>query len=409
MATFLLADERTRRGVVTTAPPARTSLGWLRRGRLARPHKSTPVYVQTSGVVTVQPAAPSGRALVDVLAGATARAASQSTIHPLDTLKVRMQSAARGGPACASAGSKYGLGAGGMSSLYKGLGGAAGGAGVAIGTYFAFYGAATRLLERHTTLPSSARAFIAGAAGAVGSSFVKVPAAVCIRSVQANIYPNVIAAATCITRAAGVRGLYTGYLPTVLEDVPDMAVKFAAYESMRAAHARLTGVSRGKASRFDDLCMGGAAGALAAAATTPLDVLKTRMMCAAVSRPTLGGAFVSVLADGKGIKPFFAGVGPRALSNGLNSAVFFCFFEIIRGKLHEMASHKDAAAAVARQRMYAPREAVVTHRNVRSSTALAPLAEASLSRSLLRNEASMHRMKRGNLARAVPAAESGDN
>jgi solute carrier family 25 S-adenosylmethionine transporter 26 len=31
-----------------------------------------------------------------------------------------------------------------------------------------------------------------------------------------------------------------------------------------------------------------------------------------------------------GAKAFFTGVGPRALSNGLNSAVFFCFFEIIR-------------------------------------------------------------------------------
>jgi len=269
-----------------------------------------------------------------VLAGAAARAASQSTIHPLDTLKVRMQAPSRGvpssgsTPACAGSGSKYGLGAGGkVASLYKGVGGAASGAGLAIGTYFAFYGAASRLLEDHCpNMGPGARAFIAGAAGAVGSSFVKVPAAVCIRSVQANVYPHVIAAAACITRAAGVRGLYTGYVPTVLEDVPDMAVKFAAYESFRAAHARLTGKERGQASKLEDMAMGGAAGALAAAATTPLDVLKTRMMCAAAARPTLGGALRSVLADGRGISPFFAGVGPRALSNGLNSAVFFAFF-----------------------------------------------------------------------------------
>ena len=38
---------------------------------------------------------------------------------------------------------------------------------------------------------------------------------------------------------AGVRGLFTGYLPTLLEDVPDMAFKFAAYESMRSLHERL--------------------------------------------------------------------------------------------------------------------------------------------------------------------------
>lgn len=36
-----------------------------------------------------------------------------------------------------------------------------------------------------------------------------------------------------------MRGLFTGYLPTLLEDVPDMALKFAAYESLRSLHRRL--------------------------------------------------------------------------------------------------------------------------------------------------------------------------
>lgn len=30
-----------------------------------------------------------------------------------------------------------------------------------------------------------------------------------------------------------------GFLPTLLEDVPDMAVKFAVYESLRPLHRRL--------------------------------------------------------------------------------------------------------------------------------------------------------------------------
>jgi len=34
------------------------------------------------------------------------------------------------------------------------------------------------------------------------------------------VYPNVFAAGRSITDAAGVRGLFTGYLPTLLEDVP---------------------------------------------------------------------------------------------------------------------------------------------------------------------------------------------
>jgi hypothetical protein len=59
------------------------------------------------------------------------------------------------------------------------------------------------------------------------------------RSVQAGVYSNVFVAAKQITSAAGLRGLFTGYLPTLLEDIPDMAFKFAAYESMRSARLRL--------------------------------------------------------------------------------------------------------------------------------------------------------------------------
>lgn len=164
-------------------------------------------------------------------------------------------------------------------------------------------------------------------------------------SAQAGIYPSVVAAASTIHKLRGVRGLYTGYLPAVLEDVPDMAVKFAAYETMRNVHAQLTGKKRGEASRVEDLIMGGTAGALAAAATTPLDVVKTRMMCAASSRPTLTGAVKSVLAEGHGFKGFFCGVGPRALSNGLNSAVFFCFFEAIRTTMAAKGVEQAAKAA----------------------------------------------------------------
>ncbi len=118
-----------------------------------------------------------------------------------------------------------------------------------------------------------------------------------------------------------------------------MAVKFAVYETMRLTHVRF---SEGRTpSTLEDLVMGGAAGAAAAAATTPLDVVKTRMMCSASSRPTLLGAARSVLAEGDGARAFFRGVGPRALSNGINSAVFFCFFEAFRRVLQQQQQQKQ--------------------------------------------------------------------
>lgn len=44
--------------------------------------------------------------------------------------------------------------------------------------------------------------------------------------------------------------------------------------------------------------MGAAAGAFAAAATTPLDVIKTNMMCTAASRPTMVSSARTVLTQG---------------------------------------------------------------------------------------------------------------
>lgn len=90
-----------------------------------------------------------------------------------------------------------------IATLYRGVFGAASGAGIAIGAYFAFYGAATNVLVRKTDMQPGSIAFVAGAIAAAGGSVVKVPLAVCIRSVQAGVYPNAFKAATEITRAAG--------------------------------------------------------------------------------------------------------------------------------------------------------------------------------------------------------------
>ncbi len=93
--------------------------------------------------------------------------------------------------------------------------------------------------------------------------------------------------------------------------------------------------------------MGAVAGSLAAAATTPLDVIKTNMMCSAASRPSMLSAVQMVAAQGGGARAFFRGVGPRALSNGINSAVFFAFFEALRGSV---AAAKKAHAEAQAQR-----------------------------------------------------------
>lgn len=289
----------------------------------------------------------------DVVAGTLARAASQSTIHPLDTLKVRMQTnnetvngLSKFGKLVPPAGGREALKTAkvigsGVASLYKGVFSAASGAGIAIGAYFAFYSVTKNVLASKTRMPAGAVAFSAGAIAAAGSSVVKVPLAVCIRSVQAGVYSNVVEASAKIIGAAGPRGLFVGYLPTLLEDVPDMACKFAAYETLRSIFMSCLGGRR--PSPHEDFAIGATAGAFAAAATTPLDVIKTNMMCTAASRPSMMVTARNVYAS-SGIRGMFAGVGPRAVSNGINSAVFFCFFESFRAMIQ---AHQERAAALA--------------------------------------------------------------
>lgn len=296
------------------------------------------------------PPPPPSKPASDVLAGATARAASQATIHPLDTLKVRMQANAlkKHGriptlprrmhrPRRIGLSNVFGVAASAgknIAGLYRGVLGAASGAGIAIGAYFAFYTAATNLIARSGKLPPGGVAFVSGAIAAGGSSIVKVPLAVCIRSVQAGVYSNVFVAAQSIVRTAGPLGLFAGYVPTLVEDVPDMAFKFAGYETIRSIHRTM--LKDREPTAQEDFAMGAIAGAFAAAATTPLDVIKTHMMCTAASRPTMVSAAKAIIAS-EGLKGFIRGVGPRAASNGINSAVFFTFFEAFRGIMAQHA------------------------------------------------------------------------
>ena len=74
----------------------------------------------------------------------------------------------------------------------------------------------------------------------------------------------------------------------------------AVHAAMWAVRAFSHTTTLMQASVGEDLCIGGLAGAAAAAATTPLDVVKTVMMCSASSRPTIISAGRKVFAEGGG-------------------------------------------------------------------------------------------------------------
>ena len=71
---------------------------------------------------------------------------------------------------------------------------------------------------------------------------------------------------------------------------------------------------------MESALFGSVSGAVAAAATTPLDVLKTRMMLSTTSQPM--GTMAADMLRNEGASVFFRGIGPRVGWISVGGAVF---------------------------------------------------------------------------------------
>ncbi|POR35716.1 S-adenosylmethionine transporter of the inner membrane [Tolypocladium paradoxum] len=77
---------------------------------------------------------------------------------------------------------------------------------------------------------------------------------------------------------------------------------------------------RSDVSGVESAVFGSVAGAVAAALTTPLDVLKTRVMLSK-ERVSVGHVFRRMVRQ-EGVRPFFAGVAPRVTWISIGGAIF---------------------------------------------------------------------------------------
>ena len=112
-----------------------------------------------------------------------------------------------------------------------------------------------------------------------------------------------------------------------------------SYELVKSAYIRVSRGAEAAADKahqslaaWEGMMVGAIAGSLSAAATTPLDVIKTRMMTGrAYDAPSVLAA-TSLIVGKEGLGALCSGIIPRVAYIGPSCAIFFMVYELVQAK-----------------------------------------------------------------------------
>ncbi|KAK6115063.1 hypothetical protein DH2020_007332 [Rehmannia glutinosa] len=278
------------------------------------------------------------RAAIGAAAGGIAGAFTYVCLLPLDTIKTKLQTK-------------------GASEIYKGafdafvktfqnkgiLGFYRGVSAVIVGSTFSsavYFGTCEfgkSILSKIEHYPPLLIPPTAGAMGNIVSSAIMVPKELITQRMQAGAKGRSWEVLLRILEKDGILGLYAGYSATLLRNLPAGVLSYSSFEYLKAAVLRET--KKANLEPFQSVCCGALAGAISAFLTTPLDVVKTRLMTQAhgeavnkVSAVMYGGvsATVKQILKEEGWVGLTRGMGPRVFHSACFSAIGYFAFETAR-------------------------------------------------------------------------------
>jgi len=253
-----------------------------------------------------------------LLSGACAGTCVDVSLHPLDTLKTRLMS------------TEGFVKAGGMSGTWKGVVPIALGSAPSAAMFFSTYETMKGVFKRanggkeewyHHSLSSSIGEFCACS--------VRVPTVMLGNNLQVGKHQSLVGAASAVYKAGGLPAFWTGFGTMVARDIPFAFLQFPIYEGTKSKWTEMQGYPT---TAIQGACCGSFAGAVAGAATTPLEVVKTRVFCESstpVAERRYQGTFHALKTIGaeEGMAGLFSGLGPRVFWITLGGFIFFGAYE----------------------------------------------------------------------------------
>ena len=267
-----------------------------------------------------------GVTLVPMKAGGLAGLAADVLLFPIDSIKTRLQSA-QGFRA-----------SGGLSRVYAGLASASLGSVPSAAVFFLTYESAKQHFQPLSSSSAAAAVLVPAAAAATGETVacaIRVPVEVIKQRTQAAARASDSSLSVLRRTIAqdGMRGLYRGFGTMVAREIPFAFIQFPLWEGLKA---RLRDSQSGQPlSEWQACACGAAAGGLAAAATNPLDVCKTRVMLG--SESGMGSALRAVLRQ-RGWRGLAAGIVPRVAWISVGGAVFLGGYDAAHRLLLHLSS-----------------------------------------------------------------------
>lgn len=280
----------------------------------------------------------SGGFLVSLLSGAAAGTSTDLVFFPIDTLKTRLQ--AKGGF----------FANGGYRGVYRGLGSTVVASAPGASLFFVSYDYMKANLKPkfQRIMPNASDQFVdttvqmvSSTAGEISACMVRVPAEVIKQRTQTHSTHSSWKTLKVILKnenGEGIRrNLYRGWSTTIMREIPFTCIQFPLYEFLKKKLAQWQGVDR--VAPWNGAVCGSIAGGIAAAATTPLDVLKTRLMLSHQSVP-LWQLTQGIYREG-GLRVFLSGIGPRTMWISAGGAVFLGMYETVHALLTFQRGHQN--------------------------------------------------------------------
>ncbi|KAL1494527.1 hypothetical protein ABEB36_010111 [Hypothenemus hampei] len=250
-------------------------------------------------------------------------------LFPLDTIKTRLQ---------AEQGFKN---AGGFRGIYKGLGPQVVGSAPQAALFFVTYESIKHYCEPLVAKEAMPLVYMFGASVAeVMACLVRVPMEVAKQRKQTSIvYKSSIRILLGAYKYEGFfKGVYRGFGSTIMREIPFSIIQFPILECCKSYYSK-NFKNNIPLDPWEVAVCGSIAGGTSAAVTTPLDVVKTRIMLAERKSAkneslTFTRMFRKVVKK-DGVKGLFAGVVPRTLWIFLGGYIFFGSYDFAKNTIFD--------------------------------------------------------------------------